>query len=58
MLHITCPLKDRQPFIFSNGTKAWTNSIGERHRLDGPAIEWIDGSKFWYKNNRLYIEML
>ena len=21
---------------------------GERHRLDGPAIEWADGSKAWY----------
>jgi len=23
----------------------------ERHRTDGPAIEWIDGSKVWYLMN-------
>jgi len=23
-----------------------------RHRLDGPAVEWSDGSKAWYVNNK------
>lgn len=23
---------------------------GELHRLDGPAAEWEDGTKYWYKN--------
>jgi hypothetical protein len=22
------------------------------HRLDGPAIEWVDGDKFWYQNGK------
>ena len=24
---------------------------GKYHRLDGPAIEWADGTKAWYINN-------
>jgi hypothetical protein len=24
------------------------------HRLDGPAIEWNNGDKFWYQNNLLH----
>ena len=24
------------------------------HRLDGPAVEWIDGSKAWYQNGHLH----
>jgi hypothetical protein len=26
----------------------WYNVNGQLHREDGPAIEYIDGSKFWY----------
>jgi hypothetical protein len=29
---------------------------GNRHRLDGPAIEWKDGSKFWYKDGKEHRE--
>jgi hypothetical protein len=37
------------------GNKRWCNAKGEVHRLDGlPAIEWIDGSKEWYKNGKLH----
>ena len=25
-----------------------------RHRLDGPAVESVDGDKFWYVNNRMH----
>jgi len=32
------------------GSVIYTNSREQKHRLDGPAIEWMDGSKFWYKN--------
>jgi len=27
---------------------------GKRHRTDGPADEWADGSKFWYVNGKLH----
>ena len=26
----------------------------KRHRLDGPAVEWADGSKAWYVNGKLH----
>ncbi len=24
------------------------------HRLDGPAVEWANGDKFWYQNDKLH----
>ncbi len=32
------------------GTKTWMNKNGRLHRLDGPAIERTDGTKYWYQN--------
>ena len=32
----------------AEGNKIWKNSNGQRHRVDGPAIERANGSKFWY----------
>jgi len=32
------------------GTKTWMNKNGKLHRLDGPAIEYTDGIKYWYQN--------
>lgn len=32
-----------------NGDEYWYKN-GMRHREDGPAIEWADGTKFWYYN--------
>jgi len=32
-----------------NGTTRWFLN-GERHREDGPAIEYADGDKYWYLN--------
>lgn len=28
------------------------NNVGAHHRLDGPAIEYSDGDKYWYINNK------
>jgi hypothetical protein len=39
-----------------NGDRLWINSEGEWHREDGPAIEWKDGGKFWYINDKLHRE--
>jgi hypothetical protein len=33
-----------------NGSICYYNSKGQRHRLDGPAIEYMDGSYEWFKN--------
>ena len=27
---------------------------GKRHRIDGPAIEWANGSKNWYLNGKYH----
>ena len=40
--------------IDKNGNKFWYNSKGELHRTDGPAIERVDGTKFWYINGKLH----
>ena len=42
--------------IDSDGNVIWFNSNGKLHRLDGPAIEWNDGSKFWYRHGQLHRE--
>ena len=34
--------------VFDNGDVKYYNSNGQLHRIDGPAIEWFDGTKFWY----------
>ena len=33
---------------------AWPGEERKLHRLDGPAIEYSDGSKFWYQNDQLH----
>lgn len=38
--------------IDSHGTKRWRNNNGQYHREDGPAIEWADGAKEWWVNDR------
>ena len=42
--------------IRPNGIKWWRNSQGQWHRDDGPAIEWADGTKQWYKNGLFHRE--
>ncbi len=32
--------------VHDDGNKHWYLN-GERHREDGPAIEWADGDKWW-----------
>ena len=29
---------------------------GKYHREDGPAVEWHDGTKLWYKHGKLHRE--
>jgi hypothetical protein len=36
------------------GNKISTNSKGEHHRTDGPAIEYADGSKSWWVGRKLH----
>jgi len=44
------------PITDKSGNKYWLNSKGKRHREDGPAMEWPDGSKFWYQNGEQHRE--
>lgn len=34
--------------------KVWRNNKGELHRTDGPAVEYVDGSKLWYIKGQLH----
>ena len=36
----------------ASGTRRYYNSAGQLHRLDGPAVIWADGTKFWHQNGR------
>ena len=38
--------------VGSDGTIRYYNAPGQWHRVHGPAIERVDGSKFWYKHGR------
>src|SRR5271165_5431572 len=40
--------------VSDNGTREWFNLNGKRHRVDGPAIEYPSGAKFWYLNGELH----
>lgn len=33
--------------VFADGSRHWLSN-DERHRQDGPAIEWADGTKEWW----------
>jgi len=35
--------------VVEHGDKYWYLN-GKQHRVDGPAVEWADGSIFWYLN--------
>ena len=36
------------------GNIRYYNKKGQYHRLDGPAVEYSDGTKDWYQNGRLH----
>jgi len=35
------------------GNRRWYQN-GQRHRTDGPAMEWADGTKEWYQHGKLH----
>jgi len=43
-------------YINEYGTKIYKNSKGYYHREDGPALEYTNGDKFWYKEGRWHRE--
>jgi hypothetical protein len=38
--------------VDSYGTVHFYNALGQRHRVYGPAIEYIDGDRVWYQNGQ------
>ena len=40
--------------VYDDRTEWYLN--GQRHRTDGPAIEWPDGHKYWYLNGEQLTE--
>ena len=37
--------------IDDNGDKCWYRN-GKLHHEDGPAVEWADGTRFWYLDGK------
>lgn len=42
--------------IRTDGTKVWKNNSHQFHRLTGPAVEYVNGAKMWYRNGKLHRE--
>lgn len=42
------------PEIDEYGNRCWYNKQRQYCRTDGPAIEWVDGTKCWYVNGLLH----
>ena len=40
--------------VDSDGNVSYHNALGQLHREYGPAIEYSDGSEFWYQNGQLH----
>lgn len=40
--------------VYKDKTICWYNEKDQLHRLDGPAIEWADGSKSWYAEGKFH----
>lgn len=40
--------------IDSDGSKYYRNELGQFHRDGGPASEWPDGTKFWFRHGEIH----
>jgi hypothetical protein len=49
-------MKTYKVTVGSYGDIRWYNEAGQRHREDGPAIEHVNGTKEWFKNDQLHRE--
>ena len=38
--------------VYEDNTSWYLN--GKRHRVGGPAMEWVDGSNMWYLNGKMH----
>ena len=44
------------PEINKYGDKCYYDSDNRLHREDGPAVEWTNGNKWWFKHGDLHRE--
>jgi len=44
------------PYTNEYGDKYWYDTDGEYHREDGPACEWANGNKEWWKHGTYHRE--
>jgi hypothetical protein len=49
-------MKTYKVTVDEDKTIRWYNSKGKLHREDGPAVEWVNGTKVWYINGKLHRE--
>ena len=47
------PLQRKEIGFYHFGAKQWYLN-GERHREDGPAVEYANGTKYWYLNGKQF----
>ena len=40
--------------VSKSGTRYYYNADNKLHRLDGPAVEYADGDKYWYQNDQFH----
>ena len=40
--------------VNQHGTRKYYNKAGQLHRINGPAIEYADGTKCWYQNSLIH----
>ena len=48
-------MKTYKVTVDKDGTN-WYNEQGQRHNEHGPAIEWANGTKWWYLNGQQLTE--
>lgn len=44
----------KKTFVPADKSTNWHIGNEKLHRLDGPAIIWSDGTKYWYQNNKFH----
>ena len=49
-------MKTYKVIVDELNTIRWYNEQGKLHREDGPAVEYADGSKSWFRNGQFHRE--
>ena len=40
--------------VCSDGSVRYYNTLGQMHRVHGPAVKYVDGAQVWYQNDLLH----